>query len=136
VLSIHGFKQRGFFFVPHLLRHGTSVYTASHEGPAPTTHIGVRTGDARITRSLRLCSNHCATRAASLSAEHRSKFCSPSQAIDGDVSIIREKFLSGIVSVSESALHGHVCSLIVLKHLSFNTNILLKRNVSQIHEEL
>jgi hypothetical protein len=49
--------------VPHLLRHGTSVYTVSSEGPALTSHSGIRTGDARIIRSLRLRSNHCATRA-------------------------------------------------------------------------
>ena len=47
--------------MPHLLRHGTSVYTVSSEGPAKTSRSGIRTGDARIIRSLRLRSNHCAT---------------------------------------------------------------------------
>jgi hypothetical protein len=56
-------SNQWLFFVPHLLRHGTSVYTVSFEGPAPMSHSGIRTGDARITRSLRLRSNHCATRA-------------------------------------------------------------------------
>jgi hypothetical protein len=52
VLGIHGFKQLGFFFVPYLLRHGTSVYTVSSEGPAPKSYSRIRTGDARTTRSL------------------------------------------------------------------------------------
>jgi hypothetical protein len=64
MLSTHGFKQWGFF-VPHLLRHRTSVYTVSSEGTAPTSHSGIRTGDAKINRSLCLRSNHCTTRAAS-----------------------------------------------------------------------
>jgi hypothetical protein len=46
MLSTHGFRQWGFLFVPHLLRHWTSVYTVSPEGPAPTSHSGIRTGDA------------------------------------------------------------------------------------------
>jgi hypothetical protein len=33
VLSTHGFQQWGFFYVPHLLRHRTSVYTVSSEAP-------------------------------------------------------------------------------------------------------
>jgi hypothetical protein len=38
----------GIFVVPHLLRHGTSVYTVSSKRPAPTSHSGIRTPDARI----------------------------------------------------------------------------------------
>jgi hypothetical protein len=64
MLSIHGFWQWGFFFVPNLLRHGTSVYIVSSEGPAHTSDSGIQTEDARITRFLRLHSNHCAMRAA------------------------------------------------------------------------
>jgi hypothetical protein len=45
---------------------GPSVYTVSSVGLAPTSRSGIRTGDARIIRSLRLRSNHCATRAAHL----------------------------------------------------------------------
>jgi hypothetical protein len=54
---------RGFFIVPHLLQHGTSLYTVSSERPEPTSHSGIWTCDARITRFLRLRSNDCATRA-------------------------------------------------------------------------
>jgi hypothetical protein len=50
MLSTHGFWQWGFFFMPHLLRNGTSVYIVSSEGPAPTSHSGIRTRGARITR--------------------------------------------------------------------------------------
>jgi hypothetical protein len=48
------------------LRHGTSVYTVSSQGPAPTSHSWIRTGNARITRFMRLHSNHCTTRVATL----------------------------------------------------------------------
>jgi hypothetical protein len=48
------------------MRHGTSAYTVSPEGPAPTSHSGIRTGDARIIRSLFLRSNHCAKKKMSL----------------------------------------------------------------------
>jgi hypothetical protein len=41
------------FYVSHLLRHGTSIYTVSSEGSVPTYHSGIRTPDARIIRSLR-----------------------------------------------------------------------------------
>jgi hypothetical protein len=41
--ALRAFKQGGIFIVPHLLRHGTSVYTVSSERPAPTSHSGVRT---------------------------------------------------------------------------------------------
>jgi hypothetical protein len=46
-------EQGGNFIVPHLLRHGTSVYTVSSERPAPTYYSGIRTPDTRIIRSLR-----------------------------------------------------------------------------------
>jgi hypothetical protein len=45
---LRAFEQGGIFIVPHLLRHGASVYTASSERPAPTSHSGIRTPDARI----------------------------------------------------------------------------------------
>jgi hypothetical protein len=63
-LALMAFSSEGPFPCQHLLRHGTSVYTVSSEGPAPTSHSGIRTGDARIIRSLRLRSDHCARRAA------------------------------------------------------------------------
>jgi hypothetical protein len=50
--ALRAFEQGGIFIVPHLLRHGTSVYTVSSERPAPTSHSGIRTPDARIIRSL------------------------------------------------------------------------------------
>jgi hypothetical protein len=34
--------------MPHLLRHGASVYTVSSDGPSPTSHGGIWTGDAKI----------------------------------------------------------------------------------------
>jgi hypothetical protein len=58
VLSTHDFLQWEFFFVPHLLWHRTSIYEVSSEGLAPPFHSGIRTGDARITRSLCLHSHH------------------------------------------------------------------------------
>jgi hypothetical protein len=30
----------GFFYVPHLLQYGTSVYTVSSQGPVPMSHNG------------------------------------------------------------------------------------------------
>jgi hypothetical protein len=63
-LALMTFSSEGSFSCRHLLRHGTSVYTVSSEGPASIFHSEIRTRDARITRSLRLRSNHCATRAA------------------------------------------------------------------------
>jgi hypothetical protein len=49
ILSTRGFQQWGFFYVPHLLqKHCTSVYKVSLEGPAPTSHSGTRTHDAKI----------------------------------------------------------------------------------------
>jgi hypothetical protein len=50
--------ESSFFFVSHLLWHRTSVYMVSSEGPAPTSHCGIRTGDARITR---FCASTLAT---------------------------------------------------------------------------
>jgi hypothetical protein len=41
--ALRAFEQGGIFIMPHLLRHGTSVYTVSSEKPAPTSHSGVRT---------------------------------------------------------------------------------------------
>jgi hypothetical protein len=61
--SFHGYK-RGFYMT-RLLRHGTSVYLVSSEGPDPTSCSGIRTCDARIIGSLRRRSNRCTTRAAS-----------------------------------------------------------------------
>jgi hypothetical protein len=49
--------------VPHDVRQWTSVYTVSFERLASTSHNGIRTCDARITRSLHRRFNHCATRA-------------------------------------------------------------------------
>jgi hypothetical protein len=51
--ALRTFEQGGIFIVPHRLRHGTSVYAVSSERPAPTFHSGIRTPDARITRSSR-----------------------------------------------------------------------------------
>jgi hypothetical protein len=48
----YAFEQGGIFIVPHLLRHGTSVYTISSERPAPMSHSGIRTPDVRIIRSF------------------------------------------------------------------------------------
>ena len=42
------------------LRYGTSVYTGSFEGLAPSSHIGIQTRDARIIRFWHRHSNHCA----------------------------------------------------------------------------
>jgi hypothetical protein len=50
--ALGAFEQGGIFIVPHLLRHGTSVYTVSSERPVPTSHSGIRTPDAMIIRSL------------------------------------------------------------------------------------
>jgi hypothetical protein len=36
--ALRAFEQGGIIIVPHLLRHGTSVYTVSSERPAPTSH--------------------------------------------------------------------------------------------------
>ena len=33
------FEQGGIFIVPHLLRHGASVYTLSIEGPPPCSRL-------------------------------------------------------------------------------------------------
>ena len=49
--ALRAFEQGGIFIVPHLLRHGTLVYTVSSERPAPTSHSGVRTPNSKI-RSL------------------------------------------------------------------------------------
>jgi hypothetical protein len=51
-LGLRAFEQGRIFIVPHLLRHGTSVYTVSSERPAHTSHSGIRTPDARIIRAL------------------------------------------------------------------------------------
>jgi hypothetical protein len=51
--ALRAFEQGGIFIVPHLLRHGASVCTVLSERPAPTSHSGIRTPDARIIRSLR-----------------------------------------------------------------------------------
>jgi hypothetical protein len=50
--ALWAFEQGWIFIVPHLLRHGTSVYTVSSERPAPTSHCGIRSPDSRIIRSL------------------------------------------------------------------------------------
>jgi hypothetical protein len=50
--ALRAFEQGGVFIVRRLLRHGASVYTVSSERPAPTSHSGIRTLDARIIRSL------------------------------------------------------------------------------------
>jgi hypothetical protein len=67
-LVFMAFSSEGYFSCQHLLRHGTSVYAVSSEGPAPTSERGIRTGDAKITRSLCLHSNHCAMRTTMLSS--------------------------------------------------------------------
>jgi hypothetical protein len=64
MLSNHGFWLWGFFYVPHLLRHGISVYTVSSEKPAPMSHSRIRTRDVRVIRSLRRRTNRCVTWAA------------------------------------------------------------------------
>jgi hypothetical protein len=51
--ALKAFEQGGIFIVPYLLQHGTSVYTVSSEAPAPESHSGIRTPDARIITSLR-----------------------------------------------------------------------------------
>jgi hypothetical protein len=51
-LALRAFEQGGVFIVPHPLRHGASVYTVSSERPAPTSHSGIRTPDARTIRAL------------------------------------------------------------------------------------
>jgi hypothetical protein len=64
-LALTAFSSEGsfFFYVPHLLRHGTSVYKVSPVSTAPTFHSEIRTRDARIIRSLhQCCSNQCITR--------------------------------------------------------------------------
>jgi hypothetical protein len=33
MLGVQSFEQEGVFIVPHLLRHGTSVFPVSSEGP-------------------------------------------------------------------------------------------------------
>jgi hypothetical protein len=43
MLGAQGFEQGGIFIVPHLLRHGTLVYTVLCERLAPTFHSGIRT---------------------------------------------------------------------------------------------
>jgi hypothetical protein len=70
-LTLMAFSSEGSFSCQHLLRQGASVYTVSSEGLAPTSHSGVRTGDAKITRSLRLRFNHCATPVASYGCNNR-----------------------------------------------------------------
>jgi hypothetical protein len=72
-LAFMAFSSAGSFSCQHLQRHGISVYTVSSEGPASMFHSGIRTGESRITRSLRLRSNHCATWAASqgMSVKHQ-----------------------------------------------------------------
>jgi hypothetical protein len=51
-LALMAFSSEGSFYVPHLLRHGTLVYTVSSKRPASTSHSGIRTRDARIIKSL------------------------------------------------------------------------------------
>jgi hypothetical protein len=50
--ALRAFEQRGIFIMPHLLRHGTSIYTVSPERPEPTSHSGVHTPNSRFIRSL------------------------------------------------------------------------------------
>jgi hypothetical protein len=52
MLSTHGFHHWGFFYVPHLLRQGTSIYTVTSEGLAPTSHM-------QWDSNRRHRSNHC-----------------------------------------------------------------------------
>jgi hypothetical protein len=52
----------GLFYMPHLLRHRSLVYTVSSERPTSTSHGGIRIRDARIISFLRACSIHCVTR--------------------------------------------------------------------------
>jgi hypothetical protein len=53
--ALGAFEQGGIFIVPHLLRHGTSVYMVSSERPEPTSHSGIRT-------PTQGSSDHCARR--------------------------------------------------------------------------
>jgi hypothetical protein len=46
--ALKAFEQGGILILPHLLRHGTSVYTVSSERPPPTSHSGIRTPNSRI----------------------------------------------------------------------------------------
>jgi hypothetical protein len=39
--ALKAFEEGGIFIVPHLLRHGTSVYMVSYERLAPTSHSGI-----------------------------------------------------------------------------------------------
>jgi hypothetical protein len=77
ILIFEAYKKVLFRDTPTATR-GISVYTVSSEGPASTSHSGIRTGDARVTRSLHLRSNHCAKRATvnldTVAVEARRKF--------------------------------------------------------------
>jgi hypothetical protein len=57
MFSTHSYSLWEFFYVPHLLQHGTSVYAVSS---APTSHSGIQTHYIRTIRSLCYCSIHCA----------------------------------------------------------------------------
>jgi hypothetical protein len=61
--ALRAFKQGGIFTMPHLLRHGASVYTVSSERPAPTSHSGIKPPTQGSSDHCARSSNHCATRA-------------------------------------------------------------------------
>jgi hypothetical protein len=58
-LAHMAFSSKGSFSCHTYCDAGPRFFSVSCEGPAPTSHSGIWTRDARITRSLRLRSNHC-----------------------------------------------------------------------------
>jgi hypothetical protein len=56
--------------MPHLLRHGTLVYTVLFEGPASTSQSWIQTRDVRIIKFLRRRSRRCAIQATTDESEN------------------------------------------------------------------
>jgi hypothetical protein len=57
-LALMAFSSNGSFHATPAATPDLGLYGLISEGPAPTSHSGIRTSDARITRSLHLRFNH------------------------------------------------------------------------------
>ena len=62
-LALMAIEQWGFFSVPHLLWHGTSVYNSHLRGPATLTPIAER---LEVELSLLVITTHCANAAVKM----------------------------------------------------------------------
>jgi hypothetical protein len=61
MFSTSDFYLWGFFYVSHLLQHGTSAYKVSSERPVPTSHSTIPAREGRIIWSSRRRPNRCDT---------------------------------------------------------------------------